>query len=155
LSGFDFWASLPSAVRRRGLPSASTSILPWALPLAGFSDTLPCIARSGSTPTARSSTSGDPRPRLSLRPRALQSAHGFHGVLPANRNAFRRVRCLARDRRKRSPRVWHIPVSLSRLPPDAAGRARCAAGPFSVLMGLMPWPRPARVRRPAPGWLPV
>jgi len=36
---FDFWASLPSAVRFRGNSLAAETILPWALPLAGLSGT--------------------------------------------------------------------------------------------------------------------
>jgi hypothetical protein len=45
-----------------GLPLAEGSILPWALPLAGFTGTQPCI-RSGSTPIG-SPASGNPRPTL-------------------------------------------------------------------------------------------
>jgi hypothetical protein len=46
--GFDFWAWLPFASDPQRTFGCG-SILPWALPLAGLSGTVPCI-RQGSTP---------------------------------------------------------------------------------------------------------
>jgi len=56
---FDFWASLPSAIRIPQLVEATGPILPRALPLAGLWARI-CASESGSTPT-ESSASGIPR----------------------------------------------------------------------------------------------
>jgi hypothetical protein len=76
---------LPSAVHPPGARSARRMILPWALPLAGLSGTLPCIA-PGSTPRAITSlrmcrrTSPPTRP---IRSWAFATLRSITHILPA------------------------------------------------------------------------
>jgi hypothetical protein len=64
---------LPSAVRLPSARLAGQAILPWALPLAGLSDTLLCIGRA--RPRYRSPASGPPGGPIRLR--RFLSAHGL------------------------------------------------------------------------------
>jgi hypothetical protein len=78
--------ALPSAVRRSGTRSSRATILPWALPLAGLSDTLPCIAPG---PTPRAITSPRNRHTAICRAPSL-SARGLSRRSFRSRTKFRR-----------------------------------------------------------------
>jgi len=94
-NGVDFWASLPSAVRCPGLLLAATSILPWALPLAGFRAR--CRAsRSGSTPI-RSSASGEHARMLKARRSPIRS--WVFGVLTSRQKCGYRENCSTQSHR--------------------------------------------------------
>jgi len=126
--GVDFWASLPSAVRR-----AITR--PRVDPALGFASCRVVghvsVHRAGLDPDAIINLRRPHARSFFVRPRALLSAHGFGGVLP-DRNAIRsRQSCATRS---------HFCDHMS----GCCRHACDFAAPFSVLMGLMPcFTRPA------------
>jgi len=113
--------ALPSAVRLPGTRWSGETILPWALPLAGLSGTLPCIG-SGLDPAADHQPPDAFDGQLSRRERVL-SAHGLATLLPATRATRVRANCSRRS-------------AVCR---DCEGLSlRRFVVLYSVLMGLMP-----------------
>jgi len=86
---------LPSAVRRAGTRSSRAAILPWALPLAGLSGTLPCIAPG-------------PTPRAITSPRNRHTAICRAPILSARGLSRRSFRSRTKSRRSCPPCRWFV-----------------------------------------------